>query len=132
MTRLNRLLGLALTLGLAIGASGVSLADESPAVIQVVTIDTKGKLDDLLAYAKDNEKIFERLGIKATRRYMRASFAGSNSGAIIVVIEHPNMVSLAEAQEKLTNDAKWQKYIDKVTSLGMSIESNSLWVDITP
>ncbi len=132
MTRFNRLLGLALTLGVAIGASGVSLADESPAVTQVVTIDTKGKLDDLLAHAKDNEKIFERLGIVATRRYMRASFAGSNSGAIIVVIEYPNLASLAEAQEKLTNDAKWQKYIDKVTSLGMSIESNSLWVDITP
>ncbi len=132
MTRFNRLLGFALTLAVAIGASGVSLADESPAVTQVVTIDTKGKLDDLLAHAKTNEKIFERLGIKATRRYMRASFAGSTSGAIIVVIEYPNLVSLAEAQEKLANDAKWQKYIDKITSLGMSIETNSLWVDITP
>ena len=132
MMNFHRLLSLA-ALGIALAVPAGSLAQQaSPAVTQVVAIDTNGKTDMILGEAEANKKIFERLGIKATRRYMQASLAGPNAGTFIVIIEYPSLSALAAAQEKLANDADWQKYIDKIIDAGMTIESNSIWVDRTP
>ncbi len=132
MMNFHRLLSLAV-LGIALAVPAGSLAQQaSPAVTQVVAIDTNGKTDMILGEAEANKKIFERLGIKATRRYLQASLAGPNTGTFAVVIEYPSLSALAAAQEKLANDADWQKYIDKIIDAGMTIESNSIWVDRTP
>ena len=48
------------------------------------------------------------------------------------MIEYPSLGALAEAQAKLANDSEWQKYIDKIQSMGMQVQSNSVWVDVTP
>ncbi len=132
MTNFNRLLSLA-SLAIALALPAGSLAQQaSPAVQQVVAIDTNGKTDVILGEAEANKKIFERLGINATRSYMQASLAGPNTGTFIVIIEYPSLSALAAAQEKLANDADWQKYIDKIIDAGMIIESNSIWVELTP
>ena len=132
MKSISGLIGLVAAIGVAITLPAASLADEPPAVTQVVAIGTNGKTDVLLAEANNNKKIFERLGIKAERSYLQASLAGPNTGTVAVVIEYSSLTSLAAAQEKLANDAEWQKYLDKVTAEGMTVESNSVWVDITP
>ena len=121
-----------LAFGLAVTAPGEAGAADPPAVLQAVVIDTNGNTDALLADAKKNEKIFERLGIKAQRRYLRATLAGDESGSIAVIIDYPNLESFAAAQAKLQNDSEWQAYIQKINSSGMTVESNSMWVDITP
>lgn len=132
MMSLNRLLGLA-AIGIALAVPAGAFAQQAaPAITQVVTIDTNGKTDLILGEAKKNEKIFERLGIKATRRYMQASLAGPSTGAFAVVIEYPSLAAHAAAQEKLASDSDWQKYIDKIIDAGMTIESNSIWVNRTP
>ncbi len=132
MMNFHRLLSLA-ALGIALAVPAGSLAQQaSPAVTQVVAIDTNGKTDLILGEAEANKKIFERLGIKATRRYLQASLAGPNAGSFAVVIEYPSLSALAAAQEKLRNDADWQKYVDKIIDAGMTIESNSIWVELTP
>ncbi len=105
---------------------------EGPPISQVVIVDTNGDNDKLLSYAKSNQGIFERLGIKARRRYLQASFAGPNAGSVAVVIEYPSLAALAAAQEKLANDKEWQSYIDAITKADMTIESNAIWVEITP
>jgi hypothetical protein len=132
MMRSTWLLGLTMLLGVAVAAPGNSLAADPPPISHVVTIDTNGKTDMLLAEAKKNEKIFERLGIQARRRYMQATLAGPNTGTLIVVIEYPSLSAMAAAQEKLGNDAEWQKYIDKIRDAEMTIENMSVWAEITP
>ena len=132
MRSITGLLALVAAVGVAITSPAASLADEPPGVTQVVTIGTNGKTDVLLAAANNNKKIFERLGIKAERSYLQASLAGPNTGTVAVIIEYSSLASLAAAQEKLADDEEWQEYIDKITGEGMTIESNSLWVDITP
>ena len=49
-----------------------------------------------------------------------------------MVIDYHNLAALAEAQAMLSNDKEWQKYIDEITAAGLTVTSNSLWVDITP
>ncbi len=132
MTSLIRALAFSAVFALALGTPISALAEAPPPVTQSVTIDTNGKTDLLLMHAKKNQMIFERLGIKATRRYLMGTLAGASSGDIIVAIDYPNLAALAEAQAKLSNDKEWQKYIDMITDSGMIVTSNSLWVDITP
>jgi hypothetical protein len=129
--RMMRILGVILAFGIATALGGSALA-EGPPITQVVVIDTNGDTDKLLADAKSNEKIFARLGIQAKRRYMQATLAGSTSGSVAVVIEYPSLVALAAAQEKLSDDAEWQKYIDRINDGGMTVESNAVWMEITP
>ncbi len=128
---LTRMLGTASILGVAMGMAMEAQA-EGPPISQVVIVDTQGDNDKLLSYAKSNQGIFKRLGIKARRRYLQASFAGPNTGSVAVVIEYPSLAALAAAQEKLANDKEWQSYIDAITEADMSVESNAIWVEITP
>ena len=131
MKALTRMLGTALVLGLAMGVA-LDAQAQGPPITQVVIVDTDGDDDKLLSYAKSNAKIFERLGIKARRRYLQATFAGPNAGSLAVVIEYPSLAALAAAQEKLANDKEWQSYIDAITEAEMTIQSNAIWVELTP
>ncbi len=110
----------------ALTAPGISSAqDAAPAITQVVSIDTKGKTDVILNEAANNAKIFARLGIKATRRYLQATLAGPNAGTFAVVIEYPSLAEMAAAQQKLQNDPEWQKYIQKIQDADMVIDARS-------
>ena len=126
------LTALSVALVLAIGAPLDSRAADPPAIIQAVVIDTNGDTDALVAEAEKTRAIFKRLGIDARRRYLRASLAGDQAGSIAITIDHKSLKAMAEAQEKLQNDEEWQKYVQWIVDKGMSIESNSIWVDITP
>ncbi len=128
---LTRMLGTVSILGLVMGMA-VEAEAEGPPISQVVVVDTQGNTDKLLSYAKSNQAIFKRLGIKARRRYLQASFAGPNAGSVAVVIEYPSLAALAAAQEKLANDKEWQSYIDDITDADMTVESNAIWVEVTP
>ncbi len=130
MTRFTELLVLTISLGMALALPGSALAADP--ITQVVTIDTNGKTDALLAHKASNEKIFKRLGIDAKRRYMQASLAGPNTGSVAVVIEYPSLSAMAAAQEKLQADAEWRKYIDEITKAGLTVQSNSIWVEMQP
>ncbi len=130
MTHLTRLLVLTISLGMALALPASALAAEP--ITQVVTIDTNGNTDALLAHKVSNEKIFKRLGIDAKRRYLQASLAGPTSGTVAVVIEYPSLSAMAAAQEKLQADPEWQSYIDKITKAGLTVQSNSIWVEMQP
>jgi len=132
MMRSAQLLGLTIILGMAIAVPGISFAQEAPAVTQVYIMDVNDNLDAFLAEAKNNEKIFARLGINAKRTYRQATLAGALTGQIALTIDYANLESLAVAQEKLANDAEWQKYIDKLGTAGIAAESSAVWMDITP
>ena len=131
MKRVSLLIILGLAVAL-VGVPDVSLAADPPPISQVVIIDTNGQADLLLSYAKTNEAIFKRLGIKARRRYLRATLAGEQSGSVAVVIEYANLGAMAAAQAKLQDDKEWQAYIDKITESDLSVQSNAIWADITP
>jgi len=131
MQRLTRFLGV-LALTMSLGVASTAIAADPPAVVQFVSLGAAADSDVLLAEAAATRQIFERLGIKATRRYLQATLAGDFSGTLSLMIEYPNLAALADAQAKLANDEEWQKYLDKIQAAGLRVQSNSLWRDVTP
>ena len=115
MMRSAQLLGLTIVLGMAIAVPGISFAQEAPAITQVYHHGASAiTWMRFLAEAKNNEKIFARLGIDAKRTYRQATLAGEEMGQIALTIDYANLESFAVAQGKLASDAEWQKYIDKL------------------
>ncbi len=132
MQRISRLAGLIAMVAMAVGVAAPVLAADPPRIVQFVSVGAGQDGDVILAEAEKTQKIFDRLGIKASRRFIRATLAGEFSGTLSLMIEYPNLAALADAQAKLANDDEWQKYIDKIQSKGLRIQSNSVWVDVTP
>ena len=109
-----------------------SFAADPPPIVQALRIATTGTPDAFFAEAGKTREIFKRLGIDAERRYLQATLAGSDAGAVVLLIEYPNLAALAASAQKLQNDDEWQAYIQRNNENGISIESNSIWIELEP
>ena len=132
MQLVSRFAGSIAMVSMAVGLAAPAMAADPPRIVQFVSVGAGQDGDFVLKEAKKTQKIFERLGINASRRFIRATLAGEYSGTLSLMIEYPSLTALAEAQAKLANDGEWQKYIDKIQSKGLRVQSNSVWVDVTP
>lgn len=85
-------------------------------VMRVVVVKT----DNAAAYVAELRKgqgILRRLGNAAQIRVWRARFAGDDTGRVVVSIEYPSMVALAQEEAKAFADPEysaWLKGLDKI------------------
>jgi hypothetical protein len=122
-------LALAFTLVLGIGQAS---AQEPPKVINVLAIDTGGDTDKFLEFAKRARQITEQHGGTGNQRVWLSTLAGPNTGSVVVAVEYPSMVSMAQSQAKVNSTPEWQKFVDDFQESGMGVRSNSLSFEITP
>ena len=123
--------GLALAFTFVLGASGAS-AQEAPRVINVLAIDTGGDTDKFLGFAKRAREITEKHGGTGRQRVWLSTLAGPNTGSVIVAVEYPSMISMAQSQAKVNTTPDWQKFIDDFQKSGMRVVSSSLSTEVTP
>jgi hypothetical protein len=60
------------------------------------------KTDNLAAYPRERDRrwaMLKRLGIPAQIRLWRATYAGSDAGAVVVTVEYPSWAAFADGQE---------------------------------
>ena len=122
-------LALVLTFGLA---PNDAVAQDAPAVNNVLFIDTGGDLPKFLEFFTRATAIGEKYGTTGKGRLWFASLAGPNTGSVIVVNEYPNLVSMAESQTKVGQSPEWQQFIADFEAAGMSVTSSGVSVEITP
>ncbi len=123
--------GLALVLTFTLGVGQVS-AQEAPKVINVLSVDTGGDTDKFLGFAKRAREITEKNGGTGNQRVWLSTLAGPNTGTVIVAVEYPSMVSMAQTQAKVNSTPEWQAFIGDFQKSGMRVVSSSLSVEITP
>jgi hypothetical protein len=109
-------------------------SDESPRAggAEGHQLDTNGDQDAFLALIKRVEAIRERLGVPGTSRVWQATLAGEGTGSTFVAVEYPNLVAMAQSISKMGADEGWQQLVDDFQKAGMSVNSNSTSVEITP
>ena len=122
-------LSLAFVLVLGVGPAG---AQEAPKVINVLSIDTGGDTDGFLKFAKRAQELTAKHGGTGSQRVFLSTLAGPNTGSVIVAVEYPNMVSMAQSQAKVNSTKDWQKFIADFQKSGMRVLSSSLSSEITP
>ena len=83
-------------------------------------------------FAKRAREITEQHGGTGSQRVWLSTLAGPNTGSVIVAVEYPSMVSMAQSQAKVNPTPEWQKFIDDFQKSGMRVLSSSLSFEITP
>jgi hypothetical protein len=95
---------------------------------RVITVET----DNVAAYLQELDKaraMLKRLGIQSQIRVWRATFAGPDTGTVVVSQEYPSWAALSGAQAKTAADPEfsaWLKNLDKVRH----ITSDSLYREL--
>ena len=122
-------LALVLTLGLA---PNDAVAQDAPAVNNVLFIDVGGDLPKFLEFFTRATAIGDKYGSTGTGRVWFATLAGPLTGNVVVVTEYPSLVSMAESNTKVNQSPEWQQFIADFTAAGMSVISNQALVEVTP
>jgi hypothetical protein len=111
--------------------TGIAFASQSQAtVLRVIMVQT----DDTSAYVKElgkGQELLKRMGSAAMLRVWRARFAGHDTGTIVVTIEYPSMVVLAQDEAKAFADLEyvaWLHGLDRIRK----ILSDSTYDELKP
>jgi hypothetical protein len=117
---------------IAAAVLGVALSSAASAASTVVLRVITVKTDNVSAYMQQLEKgraMLKRLNIPTQLRIWRATYAGPNTGSVIVSQEYPSWAAFADAQSKLAADpefSSWLANLDKVRT----ISSDSLYREL--
>ncbi len=103
-----------------------------PAVVQFFQVDVNGNLPGFLDQVKKIRSLNEKLGNKGEMRVFQATLAGDQTGSVYVMVSYPDIVTLAQAGQRLTSSSEFQEIIAANMGLGIVPLSNSVSVDITP
>ncbi len=125
------LIGLALVLTFGL-APNDAVAQDAPAVNNVLFIDTGGDLPKFLEFFTRVQAIGKKYDTTGTARVWFATLAGPNTGSVVVVNEYPSLVSMAESNTKVGQSPEWQQLIADFAAAGMRVVSNQALVEVTP
>jgi len=120
------LTGLIAAAALSLLAAGNAIAGSG--YLRVVVVKT----DNVAAYMQELDKgraMMKKLGINVTLRIWKATYAGPETGTVVVSQEYASFAAFAEAQSKSTADAQfaaWLAGLDKVRT----IVSDSLYREL--
>jgi hypothetical protein len=123
----KRITALIASAALALALSGNAVA-ASTTWLRVISVKT----DNVSAYLQQLDKgraMLKRLGVATTLRVWRATYAGPNTGTVIVSQEYPNWAAFADGQAKTAADPEfsaWLAGLDKVRT----ITSDSLYREL--
>jgi hypothetical protein len=95
------------------------MAQDAP-VLRVLVVET----DNPAAYVKEVQETgqahMKRLGIRSTIRMWKAKYAGRDAGSMVVSIEYPSLMALAEDDRRIAADPAmraWIKELDKIRKI---------------
>ncbi len=109
-----------------------ALAQEGPAVVQVLQIDIAGNMSKFLELSAQADAIAEKYGTTGERRILQSTFAGPHTGSVFLVTEYPSLVSMAESLAKIFPSPEHVQFVANFREAGMRVVSNSVSVDISP
>ncbi len=119
----------ALTFVILSSLSSFSMAD-GHTTLRVVSVST----DDVGAYVselREGKKIMAGIDSKMIMRAWHATFAGDQTGAVIVALEYPgSLASFATAWEKILADKKMASWLEGLGDL-RTLVSDSLYRELS-
>jgi hypothetical protein len=92
-------------------APAASPAGEGPAVTEVLVFDVGPNLPKFLELSKRANTIAQKYGGTGKARTWIASYSGPNTGNVIVTVEYPSLVSLAQSRAKINASPEWQQLV---------------------
>jgi hypothetical protein len=108
--------------------SAVTLAD-GHTTLRVVAVSTND-VDAYVAELRKGKQMIAKIAPKMEMRAWQATFAGDNTGAVVVTLQHPGPLSaFATAWEKTLADKKMAAWLDGLGSL-RELVADSLYQEL--
>ena len=105
---------------------------EGPAVTEVIVFDVGPNMAKFLELTKRANSITQKYGSTGKARFWAAAYAGRDSGAVIVTIEYPSLVALAQSAAKVENSPEWQQLVADAQASSIKPISDSIVVEVKP
>lgn len=106
----------------------------APAWADEVLVTTIDAHENTAAYLEALEPLMARLGElspDAESEVLMASFAGTSSGLIYVVVRSNSVAAVGALTDKTNNDAEYQRLLARVAATGRTIVSRSLLSEVS-
>ena len=108
--------------GLIASLSAVAADTVVSRVIVVQTADVPGYVHEV----ETLQALLKKAGVPATLRVWRASYAGSDTGSIVVTVEVPNLAGIAKIEDSLKSNPDLAAEMKKINGM-RKIVSDSLF-----
>jgi hypothetical protein len=114
--------------------SGPAAADhhemKAPAAAITFILDPGGNPAQVAEFAKRANAIATKLGAQGKQRVFGVAFGGTTSDHVVIVVEFPNMLALAESSSKMSASPEYRKLTSEVTAAGIRLISRSIMVEM--
>lgn len=107
-------------------------AQSNTAVRAVYSLDIQGNVEEYLEAVKPVIARFNEIQPKSTLRIFQAEFAGSDTGTINFVIDHPSMAYMEEMRPKFESDEELAKLLPTLEKFTVTVESSGLYLNRAP
>ena len=108
--------------GLIASLSAVAADTAVSRVIVVQTADVAGYVHEV----ETLQALLKKAGVPATLRVWRASYAGADTGSIIVTVEVPNLAGIAKVEDTIRTNPDLAAEMKKISAM-RKIVSDSLF-----
>ncbi|HTT03400.1 MAG TPA: hypothetical protein VMG11_15075 [Steroidobacteraceae bacterium] len=114
-------------------ATAISAADQAPAaphVTEVITVDVGANMQKFRDMSRRIDGILKGLQFAGKVRYYETTWAGTSAGHVIVTVEYPSLVILAQSVAKLNASPDFQKWEGDMQASGIKVLSESLITEL--
>ena len=107
-------------------------AQSNTPIRAVYSLDIKGSVEEYLEASKPVIARFNEIMPKSKLRIHQAEYAGSDSGGIAIVIDHPSMAYMEEMTPKFESDEELAKLLPTLEKFGITVVSSGLYLNRAP
>ena len=109
-------------LGLIVSLSAAAADSAVSRVIVVQTADVPGYVHEV----ETLQALLKKAGVPATLRVWRATYAGADTGSIVVTVEVPNLAGIAKVEDTIRTNPDLAAEMKKISTM-RKIVSDSLF-----
>ena len=97
---------------------------------EVIVLDVGSSMQKFFDLSNRANAIATKYQSTGKVRYYMATYAGPESGHVIVTIEYPSLASMAESAAKMNASPEFQKWITEAQASGIKQLSQSLVTEL--
>jgi len=126
----STLCSLVVASGLLVGV--IDSAGSGPGVVQVITVDTGGDASAYVAALQPLIVLLKEIAPRSEVQVLERTDQGDPTGAVIVLVRHPNLIYLEGANERAQQSKRWNEAVRNLESTGRMVETREILLDRTP
>jgi len=126
----HSLLAVGLVIAVASTISSAAPPTDAPRITEVFVLDVGQNMPTFIELSNRTDALVKKVGSQGTSHYWMGAWAGSDVGKVIVTVEFPSLLALAQDEEKFQANPEFQKWQADAMSSGVKFLSQSIVTEL--